>query len=191
MKENTEVYISLQEKDVVLLKHRGNSFTTIGTKLGIKGSEVQSIYSTANAKLHMLINEEEEQKRSFSCDTIAEFLDRLDVNNAGREQLAESIRLTYRHPQMVNNIINGLVPALAVTFECSEVLVKGRLYGAARQIFSRCRERGTPAYDFFNMAGLRSQGCIDLKGFLLASHACITELSYLQPDKHIGRKKES
>lgn len=183
LKEDPNVFISLQEKEIVLLKNIGHSYDAIGTRLGIPSSEVQKTYTKVLDKLYLLSSVGTDLESLFPCKTITDFLDQMGVSSklVGKDELAESIRLSYLNPRMADNIAKELIPALAITFECSEVLVRGRLYSAARQAFSNSHEEGTPAHKFFEQEKIRNRGSIDLRRFLMASHAYITELSYPAP----------
>ncbi|GLC81742.1 sporulation initiation factor Spo0A C-terminal domain-containing protein [Lacrimispora brassicae] len=182
MKENTSAYISMWEKDVVLLKRKGNSFAAIAARYSIPPSEVEKSYNDAADKLRLLTTIEA-LEQIFPCKTIDDFLDQLGIRSklAGREVLAECIRFSYLHPKTVDNIAKELIPALAKYYGCTETLVQGRIYSAVKQVYSHSLERGTPAHKFFEMAGLQNRGNINLKNFLLASHDCITELFYIIP----------
>lgn len=177
MKENTSTYISVWEKDVVLLKKKGNSFTAIATKYRISPSEVEKSYIEAIDKLS-LITGKEVFDQIFPCYTINDFLDQLGVSRdlAGRNELAECIRFSYLYPESVDNIGMELFPSLALYYKSTESLVRGRIYSVVRKVYLNSLESGTPAQKFFEIAGLQNERHISLRKFLLASHDCITEL---------------
>lgn len=179
MKANTETFISKAEKEVVMLRHQGNSFAVIAHLLERTISKTEQIYYDAMEKLKALeMTVPEDTQDIFPCETIDRFIDQLGIgaNVLGRNVLAEAIRLSYEQPELMDSLQARFFPKLAERTNMAEALVKSRVYQTLKlTCFDRVRE-GMPAYIFYQRAGLAGQHKVDLKQFFLTAHTCITEL---------------
>lgn len=179
MNENYGTYISEMEKEVVLLRHKGNSFVMIANILGSSEVNVEKVYKTAMAKLDLLETTlPEDTEHIFPCATIHEFVDQMGVGIkiAGRNELIEAIRLSYNCPKDLDSIKETFFPKLASHLKLPETLVSSRIY---RTVKYTCRERqqpGTPSNIFYKKAELIDRHEISLKSFFLNAHECIIEL---------------
>ncbi len=180
MKNSTSAFISEIEKEVVLLRHRGNSFVVIAHLLNSTVYRAEKTYREVMDKLNLLQTFiPEDAQRIFPCETISDFIDQMGVgsNIVGRDELIQAIRLSYEQPELLNAMRLGFFPQLAERMNESETLVRSRVY---RTVKYTCFDRGrtgTPAYIFYCKAGLNEQYDIDLKRFFLAAHDCIIELN--------------
>lgn len=179
MLEKPDGFISDLEKQIVLLRHRGNSFITIAGLVNGDATGVEKIYQGTMDKVRQL----EEQlpdgaEGIFPCKTVCEFLDQLGAgpDDTGRYELTEAIRFSYRKPEMLDAIQYKFFPQLAKQLDTPEKLVAGRVYKIIKNISYRKNEQGTPVYVFFKIAGLGECYEIKLKQFLLTAHQCISEL---------------
>lgn len=176
-------FISMWEKDVLLLKNHGNSFEAIAARYGISAAEIKRTFDEATDKLHILCDVTS-SSQVFPCDTVEDFLIQLGVtkNMIGSRELEESIRITYLWPELTEDIIKGLLPAVAMAVDKSTELVRGRIYNAVHKAYVQSRISETPASYFFEKAGLSTRTVV-LRDFLLASHDYITELFYVIPEQ--------
>jgi len=177
--EKPNVFISDYEKQIVLLRHNGNSFITIARLVNGNASGVEEIYQVTMDKVRQLARQLPNGAEDiFPCKTVCEFLDQLGVgpDDTGRYELMEAIRFSYRKPEMLEAIQYEFFRQLAKQLDMPEKLVTGRVYKIIKNISYRKNEQGTPVYLFFKIAGLSECYEMKMKRFLLTTHQCISEL---------------
>ncbi|MGL5437302.1 MAG: sporulation initiation factor Spo0A C-terminal domain-containing protein [Lachnospiraceae bacterium] len=185
MKSSTSAFISEVEKEVVLLRHRGNSFVVIADFLNSTVIQAEKTYREVMAKIKLLQTVvPEDVEHIFPCKTIEVFIDQLGVgsNILGRDELREAIRFSYEHPETLDCIQLKFFPELAEHMNLTEKLVRNRIYRTVKYTYSDRERKGTPAYIFYRRAGLNEQYDINLKRFLLTAHNCILELHVEQSE---------
>lgn len=185
MKENSGAFISEMEKEVVLLRHRGNSFVVIAKILNSSAIKVEKIYKTVMEKLKLLQTAlPEDAENIFPCDTISDFVDQLGVGSgvAGRNELIEAIRFSYKYPKYLESLQTNFFPRLAGHLNMSATLVSGRVYRTVKYTYYEREKKGTAPYVFYRRAGLIDRHEINLKRFFLTAHECIGELYNSRPE---------
>lgn len=177
MKECLGTFISEQEKDIIILKNNGISFSEIGNRLNRSAGEIEKKYRLAIDKVGLLKERpSNDTENIFPCSTISEFLEKLGIGShiAGRGELHGAIWFAYAHPETLDAISTEFFPELAKRLGQPESLVSGRVRRTVRYASYDRRKVGTAAYVFFHKAGLDKE--INLKRFLTTAHQCIVDL---------------
>lgn len=183
MENSQETFISAHEKEIWLLKYKGNSSSAIAARYGSSAREIQKTYDATVAKLQQLEETALESSPAFPCLTIADFLDQIELDRKflGREEMAEGIRVSYKQPELLDSLADSFYPLVAEHLCCPEKLVKSRIYYALARIYRKSDDPDSPIYIFFRINELDKKQHRDIKQFFLATHDCITELHYAYP----------
>jgi len=183
LKEYPGTFISEQEKDIIVLRNHGFSFTEIGSRLNSSVEEIKKTYRLAMDKVEILEERPPDGAGNpFPCDTISDFLDQMGIGShiAGRNELQEAIWFSYTCPETLEAISTEFFPELAKRLEEPEKFVAGRVRRTVRYASYDRKKAGTAAYVFFQKAGMDRKE-MNLKRFLTTAHQCIVELQ--QPEK--------
>jgi len=190
LKEYPGIYITEQEKDIIVLRNNGIPFTVIANRLNSSTREIEKKYRLAMDKVGLLEEKPPDGAGNpFPCDTISEFLEKLGIGShiAGRGELHEAIRFSYTYPEILDATSAEFFSELAKRLGQPELLVSGRVRRTIKYASYDRRTAGTAAYVFFSKAGLDSRE-IHLKRFLTTAHQCIVDLQQPDENKKDGRE---
>lgn len=183
MNKNSGAFISVMEKEVVLLRHRGNSFVMVANILNDTEANVEKIYKVVMGKLKLLeATLPEDVRHIFPCVTIHEFVDQMGIGSkiAGRNELIEAIRFSYHYPKDLDSLKKVFFPRLAGHLKLPETLVSDRIYRTVKYTYRERQKVGTPSNVFYQKAGLIDKHDTNLKRFFLTAHECISELYHIR-----------
>ncbi|MFT4006121.1 MAG: sporulation initiation factor Spo0A C-terminal domain-containing protein [Lacrimispora sp.] len=181
MSESQRAFITEDEKDLVLLRKSGYSFFAISSKYGITEEQARRTYSSVLKKIKKLnknLSYESCESDICPCGTVSEFLDYLGVAEKlkGRQELAEAIKFSYEHPEMLNQMNKRFFPELSLRLGKPVVTVEGRVRRVLGHVFANKNNLGTPVNVFFRLANLQNRHDIRLKAFFSTAWECIREL---------------